>query len=112
MVVNSSPVSNADSLLRSSTPSKAKSNSKYESKYKLKFNQFMVPKNDSQGSLTPAMIDQQERSNQPLTNYAADPVNPNPSYTHHTIEQSVKTHTVINKAYLDDFDAKMAKWDG
>lgn len=39
-------------------------------------------------------------------------MDPNPSYTYHTAEESVQGHATIMTAFFEDFDATMANWQG
>ena len=57
-------------------------------------------------------MDQGHYSSQRIASFKADPENPNPSYTHHTIEESIKAHTTTISIYLDDLGATMKTWDG
>ena len=95
----------ADKPLPSSKPSKANSRSKS------KFKSTIDTENTSEASSV-SLVDRHDYSSQHIADYVADPVDPNPPYTYHTVGESIKGHTISMTAYLDDLDAVMAKRKG
>jgi hypothetical protein len=92
----------ADVLLPSPKPSQTTSKSKEKCKHCTRTGKLF------QG-FSALSIHHPEYPSQHIDKYVADPTNPNPPYMFYTVEESIKSHTNNMAAYLDAFDATMAK---
>jgi hypothetical protein len=95
----------ADTLPHSSASSKSIPNPKSASEHTADIEVI------SQLSTAPS-IDQQDYSSARLEDYLADPVNPNPTCTWQTIEESLEGIKAILNTHLEAFHATIEEWEG